>query len=69
MIASSGFVFLNIYMKYAVFMSLWPSTIKILILNLPRTRKFSQLFKNTDGEDLLLSWTRVGHALRPIFML
>ena len=50
-------------------MSLWPSTIKILISNLPRTRKFSQLFKNTGGEDLLLSWTRVGHALRPIFML
>ena len=56
-------------MKYVVFMSLWPSTIKILISNLPRTRKFSQLFKNTGGEDLLLSWTRVSHALRPIFML
>ena len=50
-------------------MSLWPSTIKILISNLPRTRKFSQLFKNTGGEHLLLSWTRVGHAPRPIFML
>ena len=50
-------------------MSLWPSTIKILISNLPRTRKFSQLFKNTGGEDLLLSWTRVSHALRSIFML
>ena len=56
-------------MNYVVFMSLWLSTIKILISNLPRTRKFSQLFKNTGGEDLLLSWTRVGHALRPIFML
>ena len=56
-------------MKYVVLMSLWPSTIKILISNLPRTRKFSQLLKNTGGEDLLLSWTRVGHALRPIFML
>ena len=61
--------FLKIYMKYAVFMSLWPSTIKILISNLPRTRKFSQLFKNTGGEDLFLPWSRVGHALRPIFML
>ena len=50
-------------------MSLWPSTIKILISNLPRTRKFSQLFKNTGGEDLFLPWSRVGHALRPIFML
>ena len=50
-------------------MSLWPSTIKILISNLPRTRKFSQLFKNTGGEDLFLPWSRVGHALRPIFVL
>ena len=61
--------FLKIYMKYVVFMSLWPSTIKILIWNLPRTRKFSQLFKNTDGQDLLLPWSRVGYALRPIFIL
>ena len=45
-------------MKYVVFMSLWPSTIKILISNLPRTRKFSQLFRNTAGEDLLLPWSR-----------
>ena len=56
-------------MKYVVFMSLWPRTIKILISNLPRTRKFSRLFKNTGGEDLFLPWSRVGHALRPIFML
>ena len=37
-------------MKYVVFMSLWPSTIKILTSNLPLTRKFSQLFKNTAGK-------------------
>ena len=51
-------------MKYVVFMSLWPRTIKILISNLPRTRKFSQLFKNTDGEDLFSPWSRVGYALQ-----
>ena len=49
-------------MKYVVFMSLWPSTIKILISNLPRTRKFSQLFKNTGREDHFLTmvtrWSR-----------
>ena len=45
-------------MKYVVFMSLWPISIKILISNLPRTRKFSQLFRNTAGEDLLLPWSR-----------
>ena len=49
------------------FMSLWPRTIKILISNWPRTRKFSQFFKNTGKEDLFLPWLRVGHALRPIF--
>ena len=61
--------FLKICIKYVVFMSLWPSTIEILIANLPRTRKFSHLFKNTSGEDLFLPWSRVGHVLRPIFML
>ena len=61
--------FFKIYMKYVVLMSLWSRTIKILISNWPRTRKFSQFFKNTGGEDLFLPWSRVGHALRPIFML
>ena len=50
-------------MKYVVFMSLWPRSIKILILNQPRTRKFSQLFRTTGGEDLFLPRSRVGHAL------
>ena len=41
-----------------VFMSLWPDM--ILILNWPRTQKFSQLFKNTGGgKDLSYH----GHAL------
>ena len=47
-------------------MSLWPRIINILISNWPRTRKFSQLFKITGGEDLSLLWSRVGHAVRPI---
>ena len=51
------------------FMSRWSRTITILISNLPWTRKFSQLFKNTGGEDLFLPSSRVGHALRPVFML
>ena len=58
MIASSSLFFLKIYMKYVVFMSLWPSTIKILISKI-RTQKFSQLFKNTGGEHLFYH----GHAL------
>ena len=35
-------------------MSLWPRTIKILIPNLLRARKFSQLFKNT----MVTLWSR-----------
>ena len=54
MIAGSSLFFPMIHMKYVVFMSLWPRTIMILISNWPRTRKFSQFFKNTDGEDLFL---------------
>ena len=50
-------------------MSLWPRTVKILISNWPRTRKFSPFFKNKGGEDLFLPRSRVSHALRPIFML
>ena len=29
----------------------------------------ASLFKSTGGEDLILPWSRVGHALRPIFIL
>ena len=69
MIAGSSLFFPMIHMKYVVLMSLWPRTIKILISNWPRTQKFSQSYKNTGGEDLFLPWERVGHALRPIFIL
>ena len=69
MIAGSSLLFPMIHMEYVVFMSLWPRTIRILISNWPRTRKFSQLFKNTGAEDLFLRWSRVGHALRLIFVL
>ena len=69
MIAGSSLFFPMIHVKYVVSLSLWPRTIKILISNWPRTRKFSQFFKNTGKEDLFLPWLRVGHALRPMFML
>ena len=69
MIVGSSLFFPMIHMKYVVFMSLWPRTIKILISNWPRTRKLTQVSKNTGGEDLFLPWSRVGHALRPVFML
>ena len=63
------FPMIHDHMKYVMFVSLWPRTTRILISNWPRKRKFSQFFKNTGGEDLFLLWSRVGHALRPIFML
>ena len=59
-------------MKYIVFMSLWPITFIILISNWPRTRKFSQLFKNARRENrcfsLFSGQSRFGQAPRPIFM-
>ena len=63
------FTFFKIHIKYVVFMSVSPRTIKILISNWPQTHKFSQFFSNTGGEDLFLAWSRVGHAPRPTFML
>ena len=38
MIVGSSLFFPMIHMKYVVFMSLWPCTIKILISNWPRTK-------------------------------
>ena len=69
MIAGSSLFSPMIYIKNVVLMSLWPRTIRIVISNWPRTLKFSQFFKNTGGEGLFLLWSRVGQALRPIFML
>ena len=44
---------------------------QILISNRPRTRKFSQLLQagKYSGFWLFSPWSRVGHALRPIFIL
>ena len=42
MIAGSSLIFFKIHMKYVVFMC---RTIKILISNRPRTRKFNQLLQ------------------------
>ena len=63
MIAGWSLFFPTIHMKYVVFMSLWPRTIRILISNWPQMQKFSQVYENIGGEDLFLPWSRVGHAL------
>ena len=44
MIAGSSLFSPRIHIKYVVFMSLWPRTIRILISNWPRKRKFMQFF-------------------------
>ena len=69
MIAGSTLIFL-IHMKYVVFYMC--RTIKILISNWPRKLKFSQFFRQ--GRHASCFWlfatrSRVGHALRSIFML
>ena len=44
MIAGSSLFFPRIHIKYVVFMTLWPRTIRILISNWPLKRKFIQFF-------------------------
>ena len=46
---------------------IWNILCLILTSNWPRTRKFSQFFTNTGGEDLFLPWSSIGHALCPKF--
>ena len=46
-------------MKYVAFMSLWPSTINILISNWPQTRKLSQLFKNASREKMIFTFLTI----------
>ena len=62
MIAGSSLFFPRIHIKYVVFMSLWPRTIRILISNWPRKRKFSQFFQKYRRGRLYLTmvtrWSR-----------
>ena len=56
------FIFSMIQIKYVVFMSLWPRTIRTVISNWPRTRKFSQFFQKYRRERPFLTmvtrWSR-----------
>ena len=58
MIAGSSLIFFKIHMKYVVFMC---HTIKILISNWPRTRKFSQLLQA--GKTVAFDFSRHVHPL------
>ena len=62
-IAGSSLIFLKIHLKYVVFMC---RTIKILISNWPRTRKFSQLLpaRRTVASD----FSHHGHALVTLYV-
>ena len=64
MIAGSSLFYPMIHMKYVVFMSLWPRTVKILISNWPRTRKFSHFCKNKGGK----TFSYHGHALVTLYV-
>ena len=68
MIAGSSLFFHMIHMKYVVFMSLWPRTVKILISNWPRTRNFSQFFKNTGARSTSNFYALIGQNLTGEFM-
>ena len=58
MIAGSSLIFFKIHMKYVVF--------QILILNWPRTRKFSQLLKA--GKTVAFDFAHHGHALVTLYV-
>ena len=57
------FNFFKIHMKYVVFMC---RTIKILISNWPRTRKFSQLLQA--GKTVAFDFAHHGHALVTLYV-
>ena len=63
MIAGSSLIFFKIHMKYVVFMC---RTIKILISNWPRTRKFSQLLQA--GKTVAFDFAHHGHALVTLYV-
>ena len=58
------YFFPRIHIKYVVFMSLWPRTVKILISNWPRRRKFSHFCKNKGGK----TFSYHGHALVTLYV-
>ena len=58
MIAGSSLFFPKIHMKYVVFMSLWPRTIKI-----------SQFFQNTGGRPFLTMDTRWSRSASNFYAL
>ena len=64
MTAASSLLLPMIHMKYVLFMSLWTRTVKILISNWPRTRKFSQFLKIQAGKTLSYH----GHALVTLYI-
>ena len=63
MTAGSSLIFLKIDMKYVVFMC---RTIKILIWNWPRTRKFSEPFST--GKTVAFDFAYYGHALVTLYV-
>ena len=70
MIAGSSLFFPRIHIKYVVLMSPWPRTIRILISNWPRKRKFMQFFyKYRRGRPYLTMVTRWSRSTSNFFTL
>ena len=68
MIAGSSLFFLRIHIKYVGLCHYGPALLGFWFQT-DLGRENSAIFLNTGGEGLFLPWSRVGHALRPIFIL
>ena len=69
MIAGSSLFFPRIHIKYVVFCHYGPALLGFWFQTDLGSEISDSFFKSTGGEDLILPWTRVGHVLRPIFIL
>ena len=63
------FIFSRIHIKYVGLCHYGPELLGFWFQTDLGSENSSSFFKSTGGEDLILPWSRVGHALRPIFIL
>ena len=69
MVAGSSLFFPKIHIKYVVFVTM-ALHYEDFDFKLASEAKIQPVFfKSTGVEDLILLWSRVGHALHPIFIL
>ena len=69
MIARSSLFFPMIHRNMLCLCHYDPAMLRFLFQTDLGRENSTIFFLNTGGEELLLPWSRVGHALRPIFIL